>query len=1140
MRNNKTTIFWCGFQLMFFLLLGGSAQATHIVGGELNYRCLGNDRYEVSVTVFRDCDSGVPLFDNPASIGVYVGTTNTLFARVDMFFNPAIDDTLLISLPDPCLIVPSSVCIHTTTYSDTVTLPFNPLGYTLAYQRCCRNVDIVNITRPNQTGATYWTQITPQALQVCNSSAAFKNWPRVYLCSGTPIAIDQSATDVDGDSLVYELCTPSDGNFFLTSTPRPAGPPPYTDVTWRSPYSTNNMLGGADPLRINSSTGLMEGTPSATGVFLVGVCVKEYRQGVLISETRRDFQHIVGLCSPKTVASFDTVKPVCNTDLVYGFSNTSSSVTGGYRWLFDTLGTSIFPNSSFTFPDTGVYTITLIAGRGTPCLDTFERVINVQLQAVELAPIPNIAACFGDTITLTANNINAGFSANTTYTWSPSAAIIAGQGSATVQVVVGQSTTVNVVALNSFGCTDFKIINIDIENINADFRPVFSACDTTLEVIFQNQSSTNPTNNNYRWSFDNLGTASSTNTNFTFPDTGQYVVTLITGAGSNCADTSRQIIDVQIQAIALQALPDVSYCLGDTFGLKVVDQWGNYGPPTSYNWRAGARLLNGQGTDSTTWLADSSYTILVNARNGYGCQDSLLLTVTTVEVLADFDTVDLACNTSLSIPFINNSTGNVNPLGYEWTFDNLSTSTANSPSFTFPDTGSYTIQLVAGVGSLCPDTVEWALYLPLYGVDLQALVAPTVCKNDSIWFKTADALANYSNSIQYTWSPSSIISSAQGVDSVLVIPTATTLVRVSAVNSHLCEDSLEVLLTVEEAVAAFDTVDLVCNTSLVVPLVNRSTSNFAPINYAWTIPTVTTSTSFSPSLTFPDTGQYSIQLIAGAGNLCPDTLEVPIYMNLEGLSLDAPNDTVFCQGDTIMLTVSNALDLYTDTVRYSWTPSADIIIGQDKDTALAFLQNDQTYTVIGINSHGCVDTALAQGRILYPSPVLNITANADSIFIGQGVDLLATNNANYSYAWAQNTTLSNDSIYNPEAKPRQSSYYYLEVKNIEGCTTLDSIFIAIKAPICGLPVVFIPNAFSPNGDGYNDELLVNGNNITSMTLSVYNRWGERVFETNDQTIGWDGYFKGEDLPPAVYGYYLQCVCADGSTLRTKGNVTLLR
>ena len=93
---------------------------------------------------------------------------------------------------------------------------------------------------------------------------------------------------------------------------------------------------------------------------------------------------------------------------------------------------------------------------------------------------------------------------------------------------------------------------------------------------------------------------------------------------------------------------------------------------------------------------------------------------------------------------------------------------------------------------------------------------------------------------------------------------------------------------------------------------------------------------------------------------------------------------------------------------------------------------------------------------------------------------------------------------------------------------------------CQEPYVFFPRAFTPNDDGENDVLYVRGNYIETSYFVIYNRWGEKVFESNAKDIGWDGTFKNEQLPPDVYGYYLDVKCIDGSELVKKGNITLLR
>ena len=94
--------------------------------------------------------------------------------------------------------------------------------------------------------------------------------------------------------------------------------------------------------------------------------------------------------------------------------------------------------------------------------------------------------------------------------------------------------------------------------------------------------------------------------------------------------------------------------------------------------------------------------------------------------------------------------------------------------------------------------------------------------------------------------------------------------------------------------------------------------------------------------------------------------------------------------------------------------------------------------------------------------------------------------------------------------------------------------------ICDEPNVFVPNAFTPDGDGHNDIIYVEGNAITDVNFIIYNRWGEQVFNSNVKTNGWDGTYKGKACPPDVYGYYMTCRCADGNELKKKGNITLLR
>lgn len=359
----------------FFLLSSHSLFATHIVGGELNYTCLGGNQYEITLTVFRDCFYGDPWFDDPASVGIFDADNNLVtelgfFGQLRMEYMD--DDTLDQQLMDPCFFIPEDVCVHTTTYRDTLILPFIEGGYTLAYQRCCRNQTILNIEDPLASGATYLVRISEQALTECNSNAKFKFWPPIYICVDEPIDFDHGAIDIDGDSLVYKLCTPLLGATQVNPRPQPPNNPPYDSVVWVDPpYSVENMLGG-DPLTIDPETGFLTGVPNTIGQFVVGICVEEYRDGELISLTRRDFQYNVGICG-RTTASFFTAEFYCNDEAVT--VENRSTDADFYEWYFDAPGyrDSILTDRDPVFEgiSAGNYNLTLIAISDRGCRDTF-------------------------------------------------------------------------------------------------------------------------------------------------------------------------------------------------------------------------------------------------------------------------------------------------------------------------------------------------------------------------------------------------------------------------------------------------------------------------------------------------------------------------------------------------------------------------------------------------------------------------------------------------------------------------------------------------------------------------------------------------------------------------------------------------
>ena len=98
----------------------------------------------------------------------------------------------------------------------------------------------------------------------------------------------------------------------------------------------------------------------------------------------------------------------------------------------------------------------------------------------------------------------------------------------------------------------------------------------------------------------------------------------------------------------------------------------------------------------------------------------------------------------------------------------------------------------------------------------------------------------------------------------------------------------------------------------------------------------------------------------------------------------------------------------------------------------------------------------------------------------------------------------------------------------------DSVTVTVYELHCAEPDIFVPNTFTPNGDGNNDVLFVRGRFITDLEFRVFDRWGEKVFETDDQSEGWDGTYKDKEVDPAVFVWYLDATCADGQTTLHEG------
>ena len=402
--------------LLFSVFFVQENYAAHIVGGDMVYDCLGfngvEGEFEITMTLYRDSKGGGAQFDAQARFGLFEKNPDGItwsYLRTITGVPVTLVEAVSNVGSNPCLVIPPDIGVQKGVYNFPITLATTDTEYMIAYQRCCRNGSISNIVDPGETGSVTSITISSDAVSTCNDSPEFNDFPPIVICANQDVNFDHSASDVNGDLLVYSFCSPlasggTDGSGANTGnqnsctgvTPDPAiCRPPYAQVQFLAAggYTVNNPMRGAPQVSINPNTGLISGVPTITGQFVVGICVSEFRNGVKIGEVRRDFQFNVTDCDDGVFASIEADEVIDGKRFVInscGDNNINLVNASGlesfieeYYWEFDINGTTQTFNSrdvSLTLPDFGTYTGVMqlnnnVAAAG--CRDTAEITINL-------------------------------------------------------------------------------------------------------------------------------------------------------------------------------------------------------------------------------------------------------------------------------------------------------------------------------------------------------------------------------------------------------------------------------------------------------------------------------------------------------------------------------------------------------------------------------------------------------------------------------------------------------------------------------------------------------------------------------------------------------------------------------------------
>ncbi len=538
----------------------------------------------------------------------------------------------------------------------------------------------------------------------------------------------------------------------------------------------------------------------------------------------------------------------------------------------------------------------------------------------------------------------------------------------------------------------------------------------------------------------------------------------------------------------------------------------------------------GCGGSSSFPLSANPY----SATNGSLCNNAVVkIDFNLPVVIADFFIPPQACR-DYTVNFINSSLEQ-GSTQYFWDFGDGDTSILKNPTHVYTSTGTYTVTLAVSDFASCNLADTLVQTVTVVEDTSYTLTPQNLCQGDSVQLGLSPEVGH-----NYQWSSGVFLSDPNAANPLAAPNTNTTFVLLD--DDGVCVDTVTQVVNVVSLVANAGQDTLICSTQSSVLLTGQSGGTAA--TYQWSSnPNFTDTLNNFPNdstlTAFPTVANtvYYLQTTRPPGCSRTDSVAVTI----SDYAVEVVPELFRCPGDTTLQI--EAVNLAPNNpLTYSWSPTNAILTDPNQAQITVAPTVTTTYVVTTTNASGCVglDTATVFVSAFVDS-LLSIFADEDTIEVGQSTGL-HIRPAGMNFSWSPVESLDNPNSSDPVATPTASTTYTVAVQDpsLAGCNYELQLRIEVVDVFCGEPDIFVPNAFTPDDDQVNDVLLVRGNRISELYFAVYNRWGEVVFETRDQRVGWDGTHNGKAVDPDVYAYYLEVTCPGETTFFKKGNVTVIR
>jgi len=826
-------------------------------------------------------------------------------------------------------------------------------------------------------------------------------------------------------------------------------------------------------------------------------------------------------------ASFVTADTtICRGDSIVFHSSFTHTATQ-YDWNIDGV---VFTDTSsylgYKFNQNGIYTISVMIRDEHLCFDTAtrEHYVIVATPEASFSATPN-PGCIPLTVQFTETSTHVTGTYSTSIDWD------FGDGNTTTTTNPNTTNTYTAVGLydiqmivtNNIGCVDTIFIedHIDARQPSA----AFAANDTTAcigqNIIFVNLSS--GTSLSYFWDFGDGSTSTSFNPTHTYNAVGTYTVRLIAVDPTGCTDTLIKPAYIGVTK------PDASFTISDTFAIcpPLNAQFTNTTTGgATYFWNFGNGASSTIQNPSAIYSDPGIHNIYMIATDIHGCKDTAYGYTHVLGYAGGLTYTPLEGCEPLEVFFTANIT---NVPSLVWDFSDGTTEPVtgnNTTTHTYVTPGAYVPKLILSDGAGCVNSSSGIDTIKVDGIDPGFITSPACIQTNILIEDTS--YSYFSDVVSWNWNinngeltgnQATII---WNVQSPGVYP-----IQLIVENANGCTDTLYRNLTVH----GLPVIEAYGDTLVCVGDYATITAS-GGVSYTWSAPDNSLSCTNCQSPQASPTTPTLYTVIGTDANGCQNKATVTIGIQPITTSFVDPGGSI-CIDSFFVLNAFGA-------ERYEWKPK-ESLDDPFSSTPIATPLTTTHYTVLAWEG-SCPPDSHQVTVVVNDKP--NVNAGVDQTIIsGNAAMLFGTGSNIASYLWGPEESLNCTTCSNPIATPNETTSYILTGISSNGCRKSDTVTVFV---ICDNSQVFIPNTFSPNGDGQNEVFYPRGKGIKEIkSFRIYNRWGELVFEKrniplNDEANGWDGRYNGSEASSDVYVYVIDAICDNGSALSWKGDISLLR